>query len=132
MSVALGAISFIVPDDCYLIASLPQSNRMNVAVGSKIRLALRTLPGSEISGTVVSLPVGTAEGAVDLRTGLPSLRDLAGVSSYLVLIEVPDQINIEDFPFGTSGTALVITDKAGAIGVLAEILFWITKKLKYI
>lgn len=105
---------------------------MNVAVGSKIRLALRTLPGSEISGTVVSLPVGTAEGAVDLRTGLPSLRDLAGVSSYLVLIEVPDQINIEDFPFGTSGTALVITDKAGAIGVLAEILFWITKKLNYI
>ncbi|WP_299643143.1 biotin/lipoyl-binding protein [uncultured Ruegeria sp.] len=132
VSVAQGAISFIVPDDRYLIASLPQSSRMNVAVGSKIRLALRTLPGSEISGTVVSLPVGTAEGAVDLRTGLPSLRDLAGVSSYPVLIEVPDQLNIDELPLGTSGTTLVVTDKAGAIGVLAEILFWITKKLNYI
>ena len=48
------------------------------------------------------------------------------------MIEVPDQINNEDFPFGTSGTELVITDKAGAIGVLAEVLFWITKKLNYI
>ncbi|AXT29176.1 HlyD family secretion protein (plasmid) [Ruegeria sp. AD91A] len=132
VSVAQGAISFIVPDDRYLIASLPQSSRMNVAVGSKIRLALRTLPGSEISGTVVSLPVGAAERAVDLRTGLPSLRDLAGVSSYPVLIEVPDQLNIDELPLGTSGTTLVVTDKAGAIGVLAENLFWITKKLNYI
>ncbi|WP_299897318.1 efflux RND transporter periplasmic adaptor subunit [uncultured Ruegeria sp.] len=132
VSVAQRATSFIVPDDRYLIASLPQSSRMNVAVGSKIRLALRTLPGSEISGTVVSLPVGAAERAVDLRTGLPSLRDLAGVSSYPVLIEIPDQLNIDELPLGTSGTTLVVTDKAGAIGVLAENLFWITKKLNYI
>ncbi|QFT75416.1 HlyD family secretion protein [Ruegeria sp. THAF33] len=132
VSIAQGAISFVVPDDRHLIASLPQSSRMNVSVGDQIRLALRIEPGGEIHGTVISLPVGTAEGVVDSRTGLPSLRDLAGVSSYPVLIEVPDQINIEDFPFGTSGTALVITDKAGAISVLAEILFWITKKLNYI
>lgn len=33
---------------------------------------------------------------------------------------------------GASGTALVITEDAGAITVLAEILFWIAKQLNYL
>ena len=33
---------------------------------------------------------------------------------------------------GASGTALVITDEAGAITVLAEVLFWVSKYLNFI
>ncbi|MGV6803080.1 MAG: HlyD family secretion protein [Ruegeria sp.] len=127
-----GAITFVVPKDRLLVASLPQSSRANVAVGDEIRLALRTLPGREISARISKLPVATSEGALDLRAGLPSIRELVGISSYVVLVEVPDQLDLDDTPLGASGTALVISENAGAISVLAEVLFWITKMLNYI
>ncbi|NOD47229.1 MULTISPECIES: HlyD family secretion protein [unclassified Ruegeria] len=127
-----GAITFIDPSDFAIVASLPQSSRQNVNIGDEIRLALRTQPGTELSGIIVALPVGSAEGTLDLRAGLPSIRELAGISSYPVLIELSDVSDLEVLPFGTSGTALVMTEKAGAIGVLAEVLFWVTKQLNYL
>lgn len=127
-----GAITFVDPTDHAIIATLPQSSRANISVGDEIRIALRTMPGSELTGTISALPVGTSEGTLDLRSGLPSMRELAGVSSFPVLIELTDTLDGNTLPFGTSGTALVVTDKAGAIGILAEILFWVTKQLNYI
>jgi multidrug resistance efflux pump len=127
-----GAITFVDPRDYTIVATLPQSSRENVSVGDEIRLALRTEPGGEIIGRISALPVGTAEGTLDLRSGLPSLRDLAGASTYPVLIQLPEDLNSDLLPFGASGTALVITDKAGPLGALAEILFWVTKQLNYI
>ncbi|WP_170476359.1 HlyD family secretion protein [Ruegeria arenilitoris] len=126
------AITFIDPAEFALVASLPQSSLGNVDVGDEIRLALRTQPGSELVGTITAMPVGFSEGTIDLRTGLPSIRELAGISSYPVLVELPDNVTPKALPFGTSGTALVMTEKAGAIGILAEILFWVTKKLNYL
>lgn len=127
-----GAITFVDPIDHAIIATLPQSSRANISVGDETRIALRTMPGSELTGTISALPVGTSEGTLDLRSGLPSMRELAGVSSFPVLIELTDTLDGNTLPFGTSGTALVVTDKAGAIGILAEILFWVTKQLNYI
>lgn len=127
-----GAITFVDPGDYYLVATLPQSSRSNIAVGAEIRVAMRTVPGGEVTGTITSLPVGSAEGSLDLRSGLPALRELAGVSSFPVVIDVSDQIAQDALPFGASGTALVMTEKAGAIGILAEVLFWIIKKMNYI
>ncbi len=127
-----GAITFVEPGDYAVIATLPQSSRANVSVGDEIRLAFRTEPGGEIAGRISDFPVGTGEGTVDLRSGLPSLRELTGISSYIVLVELPVGTDKNSLHFGTSGTALVKTDKAGAIGVLAEILFWVTKKLNYL
>ncbi|MFA3920696.1 HlyD family secretion protein [Ruegeria hyattellae] len=127
-----GAITFVDPGDYAVVATLPQSSRANVSVGDEIRIALRTVPGDEITGHISAFPVGTNEGTVDLRSGLPSLRELAGVSSYIVLVNLPEDIENSAIQFGTSGTALVKTDKAGAIGILAEILFWVTKQFNYI
>lgn len=127
-----GAINFMVPEDRQLVATLPQSSRANVAVGDEIRLALRTIPGKEFTARISELPPGTAEGSLDTRSGLPSLRDLRGSAEFPILVETPDGIDPVSLPIGASGTALVMTDKAGAIGILAEILFWITKKMNYL
>ncbi len=127
-----GAVNFVVPADRLLVASLPQSSYPNVSVGDAIRIALGTMPGQEFEAKIRSIPPGTREGAVDARGGLPSLRELSGESSYIVTIEIPEGLPTESAKLGASGTALVITDKAGAISVLAEILFWITKQLNYI
>ena len=69
---------------------------------------------------------------MDTRGGLPSMRELTGASSYIVTIDIPEGLPSDRAKLGVSGTALVITEGAGAISVLAEILFWINKKLNYI
>ncbi|PSL19607.1 HlyD family secretion protein [Shimia abyssi] len=127
-----GAINFMIPQDRRMVATLPQSSRGNVAVGDEIRVALRALPGKELTARIAALPPGTAEGSLDTRSGLPSLRDLRGSAEFPVMIETPDGIDPVSLPIGASGTALVMTDKAGAIGILAEILFWITKMMNYL
>lgn len=127
-----GAINFMIPDDRFMVATLPQSSRGNVSVGDEIRIALRTMPGTTFTSRINAMPPGTAEGAADTRTGLPRLRELRGSSEFPVLIDIPEGIAPSSLPIGTSGSALVMTDKAGPIGILAEILFWITKMMNYL
>lgn len=127
-----GAVNFLVPGDRVLIATLPLSSLQNVHIGDSIRIALRSAPGQEFETIIKDIPPATSEGALDLRTGLPSLRELAGSSEYIVIAQIPDDLNTDTTKLGASGSALVITEEAGAISVLAEILFWITKKLNYI
>lgn len=127
-----GAITFVDPTNIAAIAVLPQSSRANVSVGDEIRIALRTVPGGEITARIEGMAVGTAEGTLDLRGGLPTVRQLAGISTYLVKVDLPEDLPADALPFGASGTALVLTDKAGPIGILAEVLFWVTKKLNYL
>ncbi|MDV7145681.1 hypothetical protein R3X27_23605 [Tropicimonas sp. TH_r6] len=122
----------MIPGDRELIATLPQSSRGNVEVGDEIRIALRTIPGFEFASRITGMPPGTAEGALDTRTGLPNLRELRGSGEYPVIVAIPEGIDLGSLPIGASGTSLVMTDKAGPIGVLAEILFWITKQMNYL
>lgn len=127
-----GAINFVVPDDRVLIATLPLSSLGNVSAGDKIRIAMRSTPGQEFETTIRDIPPATSEGALDTRSGLPSLRELAGSSEYIVIADIPSDLSDKTTKLGASGTALVITEGAGAISALAEILFWITKKLNYL
>ncbi|WP_068318213.1 HlyD family secretion protein [Aliiruegeria sabulilitoris] len=127
-----GAINFMIPNDRFMVATLPQSSRGNVLVGDEIRVALRTMPGTEFTSRIEAMPPGTAEGALDTRAGLPNLRDLRGSGEFPVMVTIPEEIDQTSLPIGTSGTSLVITDKAGPIGALAEILFWITKQMNYL
>jgi multidrug resistance efflux pump len=132
VSTLQGAVNFVVPEDRLLVARLPQSSYSNVSVGDPIRIALGTMPGREFDATILSIPPGTREGTVDARGGLPGLNDLAGVSHYIVTINIPEGIPAQSAGLGASGTALVVTEEAGPISVLAEILFWITKMLNFI
>ena len=127
-----GSINIVVPDDRVLVARLPQSSFTNVSVGDPVRIGLGTLPGQEFTAPILRMPPGTREGALDARSGLPSLRDLTGVSEYVVVMDVPDDMPAEAARLGVSGTALLITGEAGAISALAEVLFWVNKMLNYL
>ncbi|MFC3615498.1 HlyD family secretion protein [Lutimaribacter marinistellae] len=127
-----GAVNFIVPDDRLLVARLPQSSYSNVSVGDPIRVALGTMPGQAFETRIRAIPSATREGALDTRSGLPSLRDITGASAYVVTIDIPDGPAADAARLGASGTALIITEQAGAIAALAEVLFWVNKMLNYI
>ncbi|MBO9453134.1 HlyD family secretion protein [Tropicibacter sp. R16_0] len=127
-----GAVNFLIPDDRKLVATLPQSSAANVAVGDTIRIALGTMPGRHFETVIRDLPPATLEGTLDTRASLPRLRDLAGTSQYTVVMDVPDTLSDVQARLGASGTALVITENAGAIAALAEVLFWIGKMMNYL
>lgn len=127
-----GAVNFVAPDDRVLVARLPQSSYPNVSVGDRIRVALGTMPGEEFDATIMAIPPATREGAIDARAGLPSLRELGGASAYVATLSIPDGRPADAARLGASGTALIITEQAGAISVLAEVLFWVSKMLNYL
>ena len=126
------AMSFFPTEDRVMSAIFPQTSTHGVKVGDIVRVALRTLPGEAFETTVKALPVGTTEGAIESSDRLPTLRELAGGSEYVAVLEIPADLPEESIRLGTSGTALRITDDAGGIKVLAEILFWISKMLNYL
>jgi len=126
------AMAFLPLQDRVMTAVFPQSSTHGVKIGDTVRVAMRTKPGSTFETTVLALPIGTGEGTVDARGGLPSLRDLTGGSEYVAVLEIPNDLEEEAIRLGSSGTALRITDNAGGIVVLAEILFWISKMMNYL
>lgn len=126
------AMNFFPSDDRVMTAVFPQSSAHGVTPGDMVRVALRTQPGRVFETTVTVLPIGTGEGTVDARERVPSLRDLMGGTDYIAILEIPDDLPDEAMRLGTTGTALRITDDAGGVKVLAEILFWVSKMMNYI
>jgi multidrug resistance efflux pump len=127
-----GAVNFVAPADRILVARLPQSSYPNVAVGDPVRVALSTMPGQEFETRILAIPPATREGVTDARAGLPSLRELGGASDYIVTMMIPDGPASDAARLGASGTALIVTEQAGAMAVLAEVLFWVSKMLNYL
>ncbi|MFY0661488.1 MAG: HlyD family secretion protein [Shimia sp.] len=127
-----GAISFASQSDRALVATLPQSSRGNVHVGDTVRIALRTLPGQQFAAPISAIPLGSAEGAFAPRNGLPSLREISGGSRFIIKVDVPDDVPQEALQLGASGTVMIITEEAGAIAALAEVLFWVTRMMNFI
>ncbi len=133
VGIVRGAMNFVSPQDRVLVVSLPQSSLANVSVGDDIRVALGTMPGTEFDAKIEAIPPASREGVIDTRAGLPFVRQLSGTGRYVALMDIPEDEDIASATrLGASGTALVMTDKAGAIAPLAEVLFWITKKLNYL
>ncbi|WP_164658398.1 HlyD family secretion protein [Tropicibacter sp. Alg240-R139] len=127
-----GAVNFATEGDRALVASLPQSSRTNISAGDEIRIALRTLPGSEFKAAIKPIPFGSAEGVFAPRNGLPSLREIGGGTRFIITMEIPSDVPLEAVQLGASGSALIITEDAGAIAALAEILFWVSKMMNYL
>lgn len=126
------ALTFIAPDDRVMTAVFPQSSAHGFKFGDSVRVALRTLPGQTYETTVSALPLGTGDGTLDARGNLPSLRELTGGAEFVVLLDIPTDLPDSATRLGSTGSALRITDDAGGVKVLAEILFWITKLMNYI
>lgn len=87
------------------------------------------MPGLEFEVPIKAIPFGSAEGVFAPRNGLPSLREIGDGSRFIVTMYKPDEASLEAVQLGASGTVLILTEEAGAISALAEILFWIGKMM---
>lgn len=63
---------------------------------------------------------------------LPGIGDFLGASQFVVRLDLPEDIPEHAKRLGMSGSATMITDEAGAVEILARILFWLNMQLNYL
>ncbi len=63
---------------------------------------------------------------------LPGIGDFLGASQFVMRLDLPDDIPEHAKRLGMSGSATMITDEAGAVEILARILFWLNMQLNYL
>ena len=93
---------------------------------------MQSLPGSSFTTNIVAIVPGTAEGTLTGSAALPSIAQLMGTSQFAVRLELPEDLPEHAKRLGMSGSATMITEDAGPIGILAHVLFWLRMQFNYL
>lgn len=82
---------------------------------------------------LIAIIPGTAEGTLSRATGaLPSVGQLLGSDQFAVRLRLPEDLPDHAVRLGISGSATRITEEAGAMEVLARVLFWLRMQFNYL
>ncbi len=127
------AMAFLPSEELGLSGLFSQSGAHAFEVGTEVEVAMQPLPGTSFTTTVEAIVPGVAEGSLSGATGaLPSIAEFLGTSHFLVRLKLP-----EDFPeharrLGMTGSATHFSEDAGAVELLARILFWLQMQANYL
>ncbi len=127
------AMAFLPDEQRALTGVFGQSGAHAFQEGDEVMIALQSMPGTSFTTTVRAIVPGTAEGTLGGATGsLPGIGDFLGASQFVVRLDLPEDIPEHAKRLGMSGAATMITEEAGAVEVLAKILFWLNMQLNYL
>jgi multidrug resistance efflux pump len=100
--------------------------------GTAVKLVFDEVPGRIYHTTVTTVPRGVGQGQIAASGTLARVGSIEGVDTYPAVISVPQEIDPEFLRIGMPGTATVISDKAGVIGLVASILLWVKAYTAYL
>lgn len=127
------AAAFVPDEKRALTGVFSQSGAHAFKVGSEVLVALQAMPGTSFTTTVESLVPGTAEGTLGGATGaLPSIGQLLGANQFAARLSLPEDLPEHATKLGVSGSAMLITEEAGPVELLARILFWLSMQTNYL
>lgn len=118
-------LPFIRTDSVVLSGVFSQNGLDAMPVGTPVKLAFDRKPGKVFSSTVASIAPGTSSGQIAGGSSLLSALDFGNSSDALVLLTWPENLDTNVVTAGSVGTAAAIGPDAGAIGVLATVLFYL-------
>jgi hypothetical protein len=82
--------------------------------------------------TIKEVLRGTGQGQIAV-SGTLARAEMVGTSTvYPATIELPEGMDPETLRLGMVGTATVVSDKAGLIGLLASVLLWVKAYVAYL
>ncbi|MEP2531977.1 efflux RND transporter periplasmic adaptor subunit [Shimia sp.] len=116
---------FIRTDSVLLSGVFSQNGVDAMPEGTPVKITFDRKPGKIFTATVKSISAGTASGQVEGGSALLSAIDIGSSSEVLVLLSWPDEINTSAIAAGSVGSATAIGPDAGAIGILATVLFYL-------
>jgi multidrug resistance efflux pump len=127
-----GAMSFIVADDIMIVGIFDQNGFRSIKPGAAVKLVFVNRPGDVFYSTVTEVHRGTGQGQVAVSGTLARAETVGTSTTYPAGIEIPKNIDPDMLRLGMVGTATVISEKAGPIGILATILLWVKAYAAYL
>lgn len=123
----------MIRDEAVIIGGVFRQNGWSTIVaGSKVGLTFSRYPGQVFWTTVQEKTVGTSGGQVMIGGNLLNQSDFGATSETLVRVHWPEEIGKDQLPIGAVGTATIIEDTAGPIGLLAKALLWVQAYRHYL
>lgn len=129
---ARAAMSFIVESDITIVGTFLQNGFRTIRPGARVRLFFDADPGRLYEATITEIPRGVGQGEIAVSGTLARVGSIGGTSAYPAVISIPKNADRGILRLGTSGTATVFSETAGAIGLIAHILLWIQSYVAYL
>jgi multidrug resistance efflux pump len=129
---ARSVLSFISADNLFLVGVFSQNGFQSVKPGATVKLAFANTPGHIYNSTIGNILRGIGQGQIALSGILARSESIGTSVDYPALINVPEGIDRKTLYLGMVGTATVISEHAGPIGLLANILLWVKAYALYL
>jgi multidrug resistance efflux pump len=126
------AMSFILADDMSIVGVFDQNGFKNIKPGAAVKLVFANRPGEVYYSSIADVYRGVGQGQVAVSGTLARAETVGTSSNYPASIDLPKGIDPDMLRLGMVGTATVISDKAGPIGLLATILLWVKAYAAYL
>jgi len=127
-----GALSFILANEISILGVFDQNGFRNIKRGAPVKMVFANRPGEIFYSEVGDVFRGTGQGQVTVSGTLARAETVGTSSTYPASIDTPKNIDPDMLRLGMVGTATVISDKAGPIGLLASILLWVKAYAAYL
>ncbi|MEO9573574.1 MAG: biotin/lipoyl-binding protein [Roseobacter sp.] len=133
VSMLNSAVVFLPNETLHTTGVFAQSGAHAFEIGSEVLVAMQPLPGTSFTTVVEAVVPGTGEGTLSGATGaLPTVSQLTGSDHFAVRLAFPYGLPDHARRLGMSGSATLITEDAGAVELLAKVLFWLRMQFNYL
>jgi multidrug resistance efflux pump len=126
------ALSFIVADDTLIVGVFDQNGFRSIKPGARVKIVFANRPGEVHYSVIADVLRGIGQGQIAVSGTLARAETVGTSSTYPAKIEIPKDMDPDMLRLGMIGTATVISDKAGPIGLLATILLWVKAYAAYL
>jgi multidrug resistance efflux pump len=126
------ALSFILADETMIVGIFDQNGFKNIKRGAPVKLAFVNRPGAVYNSAIADVLQGIGQGQVAVSGTLARAEAVGTSTTYPARIDIPKNVDSDMLRLGMVGTATVISDNAGPIGLLATILLWVKAYAAYL
>jgi multidrug resistance efflux pump len=138
MALAVGAravplravLSFILADDVMIIGIFDQNGFQSIKPGAVVKLAFVNRPGKIYDSEIAEVMEGIGQGQIAVSGTLARAETVGTSTTYPA--RIPANLDRDMLRLGMVGTATTFSDRAGPIGILANILLWVTAYAMYL
>jgi multidrug resistance efflux pump len=129
---ARSVMSFIVSDDILIVGMFSPNGFHTVKLGAAVKLVFDNDPGRIYHATISAIPEGVGQGQIAVSGTLARVGAISGAKAYPAAISIPADIDRQRLRLGMPGTAWVFADNAGVIGLIMNIVVWISSYTAYL
>jgi multidrug resistance efflux pump len=126
------AMSFVVDSEITLVGMISQNDFQAIKEGAAVDIVFDNVPGHIYHAKVTAIPKGIGQGQIAVSGTLARANSIGGATVFPAEISIPDGMSREALRLGMSGSATAFADNAGAIGLLASILVWVSSYTAYL